>query len=113
HQLPGFRATPAAPNFYYRYLLVHPSTASRMAAREQMGCSNAYTKWISLYRYDQYERRSPPPSNVPQRVSFATLPGARGSGSSSVAKVCLKTGGKIRPLVRALTRLASQDSVSK
>ena len=42
HQLPGFRATPAAPNFYYRCLLVHPSTASRTAAREQMGCSNAY-----------------------------------------------------------------------
>jgi len=39
HQLPGFRATPAAPNFYYRCLLVHPSTASRTAAQEQMGCS--------------------------------------------------------------------------
>jgi len=43
HQLPGFRATPAAPNFYNRYLLV-PSTASRTAAREQMGCSNAYSR---------------------------------------------------------------------
>jgi hypothetical protein len=25
-------------------LLVHPSTASRTAAREQMGCSNAYAR---------------------------------------------------------------------
>jgi NAD(P)H dehydrogenase (quinone) len=52
HQLPGFRATPAAPNFYYRYLLVHPSTASRTAAREQMGCSNAYVEGaeVSLYQ---------------------------------------------------------------
>jgi uncharacterized protein (DUF433 family) len=29
HQLPGFRATPAAPHFDYQCLLVHPATASR------------------------------------------------------------------------------------
>jgi hypothetical protein len=53
HQLPGFRATPAAPNFYYRCLLVHPATASQTAAREQMGCSNAY-----IPRHDPVDART-------------------------------------------------------
>src|ERR1019366_7384464 len=42
YQLPGFRATPPVPRFHHLCLLVHPFTASRTSAREQMGWSDAY-----------------------------------------------------------------------
>src|ERR1019366_8898445 len=42
HQLLGFRPTPAAPDFDFLCLLVHPFSASSTAALGQMGCSDAY-----------------------------------------------------------------------
>jgi hypothetical protein len=47
----------------------------------------------------------PAAMKVSQRVSFATLPGARRIGPSSVAEVCLKTGGKIWLLARRVGAL--------
>src|ERR1019366_10818053 len=61
HQPLGFRATPTSLDFHYLRFFVHPSTASPMPAREQMGCSDAYTQecgsgsrrlapWATIFR---------------------------------------------------------------
>src|ERR1019366_7355249 len=80
HQPLGFRATPTSLDFHYLRFFVHPSTASPMPAREQMGCSDAYLRTVPGI---PLARRAPAPSGTrtPRRLPVCRIARSRPDGS--------------------------------